>query len=268
MAYDKYKHFVLEKKLANELRQSTLQDRKILYKRVYNDLFTTYPEVTHCLDASVAERLNWQLKLLKHLYNKEKVFLEIGAGDCLLSKELAKHFKKIVAYEVADSIPFVEGIPENFELKIFNGFDMTEQASSYDIVYSNQVFEHLHPDDTIPLLRAYHKFLKENGTLVIVTPHKLTGPHDISRDFCENAEGFHLKEYTYKELRSLLKATGYKNIKGYIGYSKLGYIGINISLLVVIEKAYSRFPRFLKKKIKHSSVLFNLFGLKIIARKK
>src|SRR5690554_2801306 len=112
MAYDKYQHFILEKKLANELRASKLEDRRLLYRRVYNDLFTTYPEVTHCLDATVSERLDWQLKLLKPLYNKEKIFMEIGAGDCLLSKELAKHFKKIVAFEVADSIPFVDGKPD------------------------------------------------------------------------------------------------------------------------------------------------------------
>ena len=101
----------------------------------------------------------------------------------------------------------------------------------------------------------------------IVTPHKLTGPHDISRDFCENAEGFHLKEYTYKELRSLLRATGYKNIKGYVGYSKLGYIGLNISIMVFVENLYNSFPSFLKKRVRHSSILTNLFGLKIITEK-
>jgi SAM-dependent methyltransferase len=235
---------------------------------VYNDLFTTYPEVTHGVNATPESRINWQLKLLKRLFDKNKVLMEIGAGDCLLSKVMAKDFKKIVAYEVADSIPFVEGKPENFELKIFNGFDMVEPPSSYDIIYSNQVFEHLHPDDTLPLLRSYHTFLKDGGKLVIVTPHKLTGPHDISRDFCDDAEGFHLKEYTYKEMKSQLKATGYKNIKGYIGYSKLGYMGINISFMVFVENMYNSLPNFLKKRLRHSSVLFNLFGLKIIAKKK
>ena len=267
MVYDKKQHFILEKKLADELRNSTLKDRRILYRRVYNDLFTTYPEITHGVYATPEKRMNWQLKLLKRLFDKERVLMEIGAGDCSLSKELAKHYKKIVAYEVADTITFVENKPDNFELKIFNGFDMTEPASSYDIIYSNQVFEHLHPDDTIPLLRAYYTFLKNDGKLVIVTPHKLTGPHDISRNFCEHAEGFHLKEYTYKELRSLLKTTGYKNIKGYVGYSKLGYIGLNISILVLVEDLYKSFPSFLKKRVRHSFVLANLLGMKIIAKK-
>ncbi|HLG40179.1 MAG TPA: methyltransferase domain-containing protein [Chitinophagaceae bacterium] len=268
MAYDKYQHFILEKKLANELRESDLQQRRSLYMRVYNDLFTTFPEITHNVDASVEQRLGWQLKFLKRLFDKEKVFMEIGSGDCLLAKELTNHFKKVVAFEVADAIPFVKGTPDNFELKIFNGFDMKEEPSSYDIIYSNQVFEHLHPDDTIPLLRSYHKFLKDAGKLVIVTPNKLTGPHDVSREFCEDAEGFHLKEYTYKELKALLKATGYKKLRGYIGHKKLGYFALNISLLVFAEKVYNTFPGFLKRRVKHSTVLFNLFGLKITAVKK
>jgi SAM-dependent methyltransferase len=268
MAYDKYQHFVLEKKLANELRDSNLQQRRSLYMRVYNDLFTTFPEITHNVDATVEQRLGWQLRFLNRLFDKNKVFMEIGSGDCLLAKELTKHFKKVVAFEVADAIPFVAGTPDNFELKIFNGFDMKEDPSSYDIIYSNQVFEHLHPDDTIPLLRSYHTFLKDDGKLVIVTPNRLTGPHDVSRGFTEDAEGFHLKEYTYKELKGLLKATGYKKLRGYVGSKKIGYFALNISLLVFAERLYDLLPKFFKKKVRHSSILFNLFGLKITAVKK
>jgi hypothetical protein len=65
-----------------------------------------------------------------------------------------------------------------------------------------------------------------------------------------------------------LKATGYKKLRGYVGHKKLGYFALNISLLVFAEKVYNIFPGFFKKKIKHSSVLFNLFGLKITAVKK
>lgn len=268
MAYNKYEHFVLEKKLADELRNSTAAERRKLYNRVYNDLFTTFPELSHNLDSTPEDRIAWQLKLVNRLFDKEKVLMEIGAGDCLLSKALAPHFKKIVAYEVAESIPFIEGKPENFELKIFNGVDMFETPGSVDIIYSNQVFEHLHPDDTEPLLKLYHSFLRKDGNLVVITPHRLTGPHDISRDFTKDAEGFHLKEYTYAEMRNLLKANGFHKIKAYAGYSKLGYIPVNLSMLIFFEKTGNRLPAFLKKKLKHSTIAFNLFGMKIIATKK
>lgn len=268
MSYNKFEHFQLERKLANQLKGTTTEQRRVLYGKLYNDLFSTFPEIPEGLNISKDDRLAWQLKLMKRLFSKDKTVLEIGAGDCLLSKELAKHFKKIIAYEVADSIPFIEGKPANFELRIFNGIDMHEKPETVDIVYSNQVFEHLHPDDTMPLLKAYHSYLTKGGKLVVITPHRLTGPHDISRDFTKDAEGFHLKEYTYKEMKSVLSAAGFKKIKGYVGYSKMGYFSVPISLLIFSEKVYNVFPRGLKKKMRGNSLIFNLFGMKIIAEKK
>ena len=108
MAYNQQDHFALEKKLANELRNSSASDRKVLYQKLYNKLFSTFPEIATNLDSSEDDRIAWQMKLMKNLYDKEKIFMEIGAGDCLMSKQLAKHFKKIVAYEVASTIPFIE----------------------------------------------------------------------------------------------------------------------------------------------------------------
>ena len=267
MAYNQQAHFILEKELANELRNSSASDRKVLYQKLYNKLFSTFPEIATNLDSSEGDRIAWQMKLIKHLYDKEKIFLEIGAGDCLLSKQLARHFKKIVAYEVASSIPFIENKPDNLEIRIFNGVDMNEENGSVDIIYSNQVFEHLHPEDVAPILSAYHTFLKEKGKIVVITPHRLTGPHDISRYFTDDAEGFHMKEYTYKEMKSVLKTGGFKKIRGFVGYSKWGYMGININLLILAEKIYGVFPKSFRKKIRGSSVIFNFFGLKIIASK-
>jgi SAM-dependent methyltransferase len=268
MAYNKFEHFQLERKLANQLRASTADQRRSMYGEVYNVLFSTFPELANKHEASTEERIGWQVKLVEKLYDKNKVFLEIGAGDCALSKAIAPHFKKIVAYEVADSIPFIEGKPGNFELKIFNGVDMHEPNGSMDVIYSNQVFEHLHIEDTLPLLKDYYSFLSQGGKLVVITPHRLTGPHDISRDFTKEAEGFHMKEYTYKELHDQMKATGFKNIKGYVGYSKWGYFSMPMSLLILAEKICDRLPIFFKKRLKNSSLAFNFFGMKVIATKK
>lgn len=267
MAYNQHDHFLLEKQLGNELRNSSANDRKVLYQKLYNKLFSTFPEIATNLDSSEHDRIAWQMKLIKRLYDKDKIFLEIGAGDCLLSKQLAKYFKKIVAYEVASSIPFIENKPDNLEIRIFNGVDMNEAKESVDIIYSNQVFEHLHTDDVPQILSAYHSFLKEKGQLVVITPHRLTGPHDISRYFTDDAQGFHMKEYSYKDMKTVLKKGGFKNIKGYVGYSKWGYVGLNINLLIFAEKVYSIFPKAFRRKVRGNSLIFNFFGLKIMATK-
>lgn len=267
MSYNKYEHFQLERKLATQLKNTTADQRRVLYQKLYNDLFSSFPTIPDGLDSSNTDRMAWQLKLMKRLFNKEKTILEIGAGDCLLSKEFAKHFKKVVAYEVADAIPFVEGKPENFELKIFNGVDMNESPGSVDVIYSNQVFEHLHLDDITPLLNDYHSYLTKGGKLVVITPHRYTGPHDISRDFTKDAEGFHMKEYTYQEMKSILSAHGFKKIRAYVGYSKLGYFSIPMSLLILAEKFFNIFPTGFKRKVRGNSLVFNLFGMKIISEK-
>jgi len=38
MAYNQQAHFILEKELANELRNSSASDRKVLYQKLYNKL--------------------------------------------------------------------------------------------------------------------------------------------------------------------------------------------------------------------------------------
>lgn len=267
MPYNQHDHFLLEKQLADELRSSNASDRKVLYQKLYTKLFSTYPEIATNLHSSEHDRIAWQIKLIKRLYDKDKIFLEIGAGDCLLSKQLAKHFKKIVAYEVASSIPFIADKPDNLEIRIFNGVDMNEEKESVDIIYSNQVFEHLHVDDVPQILSAYHTFLKEKGRLVVITPHRLTGPHDISRYFTEDAEGFHMKEYTYKDMKAVLKKGGFRKIRGYVGYSKWGYVGMNVNFLIFAEKVYSLLPKALRRKVRGNSLVFNFFGLKIMATK-
>lgn len=268
MTYNKFEHFQLERKLANELKATTADQRRVLYGKLYNDLFTSFPNIPDGLNITKENRLAWQIKLMKRLFDKNKTVLEIGAGDCLVSKEFAKHFKKIIAYEVADSIPFIEGRPDNLELKIFNGVDMREQPGSIDIIYSNQVFEHLHLDDITPLLKDYHSYLTEGGKLVVITPHRYTGPHDISRDFTKEAEGFHMKEYTYGELSKILRTHGFRKIRGYVGYSKIGYFAVPMPLLVAAEKMFNIFPSSFKRKVRGNSLIFNLFGMKVIAEKK
>lgn len=265
MNYNQFEHFRLEKKLADQLRNSTMTERRILYQQLYNVLFNTFPEIAHNFGMTLNDRIGWQLKLIRRLFDKNKIFLEIGAGDYELSRRLTGHFKKVIAYEVASAIPTIQNKPDNLEVKIFNGIDMDEAPSSADIVYSNQVFEHLHPDDVPAILSAYHTFLVDKGKLVIITPHELTGPHDVSRDFSDTPEGFHLKEYTYSSIKSVLKAAGFNNIRGYIGYNKWGYIGLHVNFLIVAEKIYRVIPRSIRKKLRSNSLIFNFFGLKIMA---
>ncbi len=268
MNNNKYEQFLFEKKLAKKLLNSNMDERRIAYKSLYSEFFTRFPEVAYDPNNNNnLHKLEWQIKFLKPLLTKDTVFLEIGAGNCLLSIEVAKYVKQVIAYEVADAIPHIENKPENLVLKIFDGVDLFELDDSVDIIYSNQVFEHLHIEDTLHHLQQYYKILKRKGQVAIVTPNSLNGPHDISRNFSTKPEGFHMKEYLYQDIRNLARKIGFNKAKGFLGHKKIGYWGFNVFFFIAFEKAYSLVPRRVRYNIKNSSLLGNLLGIKILIRK-
>ena len=57
-------------------------------------------------------------------------------------------------------------------------------------------------------LRGIAGALRPGGHYICITPNRHTGPHDISAAFADEAEGFHLHEYTYPELRTAFQAAG------------------------------------------------------------
>lgn len=69
-------------------------------------------------------------------------------------------------------------------------------------------------------------------------------------------------------MKSILSAHGFTRIRGYIGYSKIGYFAVPMPLLILSEKLFNLFPGSIKRKLRGNSLFFNLFGMKIIAEKK
>jgi hypothetical protein len=62
----------------------------------------------------------------------------------------------------------------------------------------------------VPLhLEMAFEALKPGGCYIFDTPHAFSGPHDISRLFSPTPQGFHLKEWTYREMFAALKAVGF-----------------------------------------------------------
>ena len=263
----KYAQFILEKELGRKLLASNKEERRVAYKRLYGELFSKFPHIAYNPESDIVHTLEWQMKFLKPFLNKSTIFMEIGAGNCLLSIQVCKQVKQVIAYEVADAIPHIENKPDNLVLKIFDGIDFDEANDSVDIIYSNQVFEHLHPEDALLHVQQYFKFLKKGGKVVIITPHCLTGPHDISRNYSNMPEGFHMKEYNYKELKKILLDAGFRRPKLYIGNKKYGYYSFPNSIFIFLENLYKQVPLRVRYKHKNNRVLLNLFRIKMVAEK-
>jgi SAM-dependent methyltransferase len=90
------------------------------------------------------------------------------------------------------------------------------EPGSVDMAFSNQLIEHLHPEDALDQVASACRCLKPGGVYVTLTPNRLTGPHDVSYYFDTEATGFHLREYTHAELKALFLGAGFRRVSTYV----------------------------------------------------
>jgi SAM-dependent methyltransferase len=265
------RHYVIEKALADKLKKASLEERRYLYSVLYSELFNKvpdHPQLTRKVNESMrSKHVSSQIKKLIPLLSEKMTFLELGAGDCSLSYEVSKYVKKVIAVDVSADIAKSDLLPSNFELIISDGSSVNVQPNTVDIAYSNQLMEHLHPDDALMQLKNIYKTLVSGGIYICITPHRFLGPHDISEHFDKVATGFHLKEYTYSELYKMFKSAGFYRI-----YPVFSFKGRHFKLPlwphVILEKMLYVLLMFVSRNMKRSLSQMRLFGIEIIAIKR
>jgi len=257
-------HYEIEKELAIRLRESSREERRSgLYASLYDEYYRRIQLSSETAQKSSLEKmLSHQLRFLRRFLDRDTVFLEIGAGDCALSLAVARFVKKVYAVEVTNEITKNLTYPQNFELILFEGYSIPLPADSLNVAYSNQVMEHLHPDDALEQLENIRRILTNQGIYICITPNRLSGPHDISKYFARVASGFHLKEYTCTELSNLFKQAEFSEVRVYIGAAGI-YIRSPLFLLRFLESLLHRLPYRLSKAIARRSLLnIRLVGTK------
>lgn len=208
----------IERELAGRLRSAgSKEERRRLYGEVYRELgerVPYHPLVSVARDPEArAAMVAPQVKLLRPWLTPSTRFCEVGAGDGAISVEVAPFVRSALALDVTDSLVPSGPKPGNLEFRVFDGFDLGVPDRSLDLVYSNDVVEHLHTDDMLEQTAAIARALAPGGRYVCVTPNRLGGPHDVSRGFSEVADGFHLHEYTVTELAAAFRTAGFRKIR-------------------------------------------------------
>lgn len=137
---------------------------------------------------------------------KGKIVLDIASGSGYGTKILAKNAKKVFGVDVNETaVHYAEKNygAKNIEYLIGNGEQIPLPDKSVDVVITFETIEHI--ADYKKFLDEVKRVLKDDGLAVVSTPNDL-----------EFAEGnhFHLHEFEYKELTSLLKKD-YKNVDSY-----------------------------------------------------
>lgn len=245
-------HYLIERELADRLRQAPTPIRRQLYNVVYEERsrrIRHHPLVVRAVDERRREEAAVpQWRLLKPLLRPETVFLEIGTGDGGLALAVARDVRQVHATDVTDSL--VQGVewPDNAQFHLSDGLSIPLPDKSVDLAYSNQVMEHLHPEDALAQLANLYRVLRPGGHYLCITPNRLSGPHDISAHFDNVATGFHLKEYTIGELASLLRKACFRRVRVFLSFH-----GYRLSPLLpvlpfsTVEWAVERLPATLSR---------------------
>jgi hypothetical protein len=243
-------HYEVEKALAGRLKESSREDRKIIYRTMYDELFKKVPDHPRLKmrdDQESGTREHRQkLNIVARLIDKSTIFLEFAPGDCLFSKQVSKLAKFVYGVDISDQRSKQIIFPNNFKLIIYDGYDLDLPSESIDIVFSNQLIEHFHPEDVLYHFQLVNRILNKGGAYFFITPHKFVGPSDVSMYFSEESEGFHLKEWTYKEISTLLNISNYSLWNGYIEL-KGTFKKIPPIYFYIIEMIIYHFPFNLRK---------------------
>ena len=261
-------HYLLERELSDRLRHSTAEQRRALYAQVYEELFHRLPDhpqlVRKTDEASRASYLADQVSVLAPFLTPETRYAEIGAGDCALAFEVARRVREVRALEVSQSIAHTgSGAPANFRLVLTDGCSVPLPAGAFDLIYSNQVMEHLHPDDARSQLRGIFEALGSGGRYVCITPNRLNGPHDVSRYFDTTATGFHLHEYTHLELARLFRAAGFSRVHALVG-ARGRLATVPVAPIAWIEATLGRLPAKLRRALASSRAVRWLLIIRLV----
>lgn len=209
-------HFEVERELALRLRASTREERVTLFKTLYTELFERVPDHPRLTRRATPEdsrrAAENQLRLIRPHLHSGATLIEIAPGDCSLGYAAAAACREVIGIDISDQREPGLDVPANFRLVVYDGYTIDVPDARADVAFSYQFLEHLHPDDVDPHFAMVFRLLKPGGVYVFDTPHRFSGPHDISALFGDTLQGFHFQEWTYREMRRLLKRHGFSEI--------------------------------------------------------
>lgn len=243
-------HYEVEKAIATRLKRAIREERKIIYQTMYDELFKQVPDHSRLKRREDPEMTALasqnKLKLMEKFIDKSTIFVEFAPGDCRFAISICNRVRFVYGVDISDQRGQLDNVPDNFELIIYDGYDLQMQENSTDVVFSDQLIEHLHPEDTEFHFQLVRKILRVQGVYVFRTPHRFSGPHDVSRYFSNEAEGFHLKEWTYSEIAKVLKRLEYSSWSGY-KYTKRNLTRKPFAYFIIIEYILNMLPKRLRK---------------------
>jgi SAM-dependent methyltransferase len=256
-------HYEVEKAIAARLMSASREERKKIYAGMYDELFAKVPDhsrLSRREDEAETRRVNrTKFALVRGDVDKSTVFAEFAPGDCRFVMEVAPLVKQAVGIDISDQRNPADPVPDNFTLIVYDGYELDKISDgTIDILFSDQLVEHFHPEDTALHFQTAYRILKKGGKYIFRTPNALSGPHDISKYFSDTPQGFHLKEWTYSEIRPVLLQVGFGRISSKMMRKRVAF-RLPFGYFTLCERVLGRFPhqkiRNLAEKLIHEIII-------------
>lgn len=257
-------HYAIEARLANTLASAGAAERSVLYGTLYRELFASVPDHPQHWGnrAKRQEQIAQQAASLLRELEPQATYVEIGCGDAALTKAVALGVAFAIGVDVTEDLVMPDA-PRSFRFIKSDGVTLSIQDASADLVFSNQLMEHLHVDDALAQLREIVRVLKPGGRYICCTPNRLTGPHDISIYFTEQPTGFHLCEYDHRSLSRLFRKVGFSRVRARLTL-KGREIHTPVFLTGAAEWLIEHMPSRIRSALISQGPISNILGLTLV----
>jgi 2-polyprenyl-3-methyl-5-hydroxy-6-metoxy-1,4-benzoquinol methylase len=196
------------------LAEADAQRRQQLYADIYAQVHPLY-RVAHDPESRIRSKLATVDRFESELRGRS--VLDVGCGDGAflnaVSRRLPHGRLQGIDVDVSGTIP-----SPAVEYRQTNVVEFTVDTE-FDVVFSDNVMEHIAPADMPAHLESVYRALKPGGTLIVIMPHRLFGPHDVTRIIDNTysnrvpAMGSHLNESTYTEMMAALRRGGFTRLR-------------------------------------------------------
>lgn len=194
--------------------------RRELIRDVYTAVHPIYGKTEQPYDPS-RNMQNWLIQRLRSLWAHRSV-LDIGCGRGDLLRGIAERLPhgRLMGVDASEAM-----LPRDVEGIEFVAADIIsfEVSEPFDVVVSQNVTEHVPPVDLDEHLRSVRRALRPGGTFVLLMPHRLFGPSDVTRIIDNSysnrlpAMGTHLNESTNREMMAALRGHGFHRFRPVAG---------------------------------------------------
>jgi SAM-dependent methyltransferase len=210
-------------------------------------------------------------RALRRYMGRNTHVVEMGPGDGRLAVLLAASARRVTMVDVRDTLARMSDRPSTLELLVTDGTGAPLPPASADLVFADQLIEHLHPADAEAIHRDVFAALRPGGAFICYSPNRLLVPHDLTRYFdCEAPAGLHLREYSLRELAALLRRLGFARVRPLVGARSL-WLPAPLWLLGLVEDGLAALSPRQRRRVARAPglkpVLRLLLGARVVAWK-